>query len=199
MFGNFTRFSRGFGTCTKFFIRFWKVHQIYGLPSVSASTRKKISKKRVFWWHVKMQNAPPIEFHQVFTKFWKLQLSPGFGNVTKCSPSFHNFSPGFTSPSFHETLFGKKAAGFRRNMFPFHVIAKKKRRKRCLFSWKHNTLLWNQILVVFWKAFRKQLNNGVATAAGFTYSNQADGPRYARHGLLPKMSDENHGSWAGKK
>jgi len=34
------------------------------------------------------------------------------------------FSPGFTSPSFHQAVSGKKAAGFQRSVFSFHVIAK---------------------------------------------------------------------------
>ena len=55
----------------------------------------------------------------IFTEVSELhQFSPGFHQV------FTMFSPGFTSSSLHQAKSGKKAAGFRRSVFPFHVIAK---------------------------------------------------------------------------
>ena len=106
-----------------------KFHKVLALYFALNFTAKRIAfTKKYIFKHVKRFFN---QLHQVFAGLWKLHhvgISPSFHRVfSRFPPNFRNifarfsrFSPGFTSPSFHQALSGKKAAGFQRSVvFPF--------------------------------------------------------------------------------
>ena len=117
--GNFTRFSPG--SCFAF--------------NFTAKTDKFHKKKNASFGEISKCKTLLQSISPGFGNFTK--FSPGFGNFTRCSPGFPRvftkfsqcFSPGFTSPSFHQAVSGKKAAGFQRSVFFFSCDCEKRKKR----------------------------------------------------------------------